>query len=281
MDHTTTFAHAGWQTLAVTGSERLPWLSGVLTCDTRNLTSREAVWGLALDRKGKIQSEIWVLETGQRALCAVSEGRGQALLTHLDSMLIMEDAELSWADEFDWFESFGPDAAKSAALFEAAGGQTAKLARGSVSSWLSCLPKGTRVPLTPLGAEHWARFRIDHGLPEFGIDFDSGERPHEAGLDRLAVSWSKGCYLGQEVVCMQDMRGKVSRRLRMGTCEPGVAQVGDVVRGAGRDCGVVRTAVAGAEGDSDRLVVMLKTDAVRPLELASGETLRLFDEPES
>jgi folate-binding protein YgfZ len=45
------------------------------------------------------------------------------------------------------------------------------------------------------------------------VDFGERDNPHEASLDRIAVSWSKGCYLGQEVVCMQDMRGKVKRRL--------------------------------------------------------------------
>jgi folate-binding protein YgfZ len=52
-----------------------------------------------------------------------------------------------------------------------------------------------------------------HGLGVFGVDFGEHDNPHEASLDRLAVSWTKGCYLGQEVVCMQDMRGKVKRRL--------------------------------------------------------------------
>ncbi|HEY6079381.1 MAG TPA: tRNA-modifying protein YgfZ, partial [Polyangiaceae bacterium] len=53
----------------------------------------------------------------------------------------------------------------------------------------------------------------EHGLGSFGVDFDQRDNPHEASLDRVAVSWTKGCYLGQEVVCMQDMRGKVKRRL--------------------------------------------------------------------
>lgn len=65
-----------------------------------------------------------------------------------------------------------------------------------------------------LSPEAWTLFRIRHGLPWGGVDFDDGERPHEAALERRAVSWSKGCYLGQEVVCMQDMRGKVKRSVR-------------------------------------------------------------------
>ena len=66
-----------------------------------------------------------------------------------------------------------------------------------------------------LGAEDWTRLRLERGFPEFGVDYDGSDRPHEAALDRRAVSWSKGCYLGQEVVCMQDMRGKVKRSVRV------------------------------------------------------------------
>jgi folate-binding protein YgfZ len=50
-------------------------------------------------------------------------------------------------------------------------------------------------------------------VPIHGVDIDEQRSPHEASLDRRAVSWTKGCYLGQEAVCMQDMRGKVKRRL--------------------------------------------------------------------
>ena len=57
------------------------------------------------------------------------------------------------------------------------------------------------------------QLRVVAGLPLYGVDFGARDNPHEASLDRRAVSWSKGCYLGQEVVCMQDMRGKVKRRL--------------------------------------------------------------------
>jgi folate-binding protein YgfZ len=59
----------------------------------------------------------------------------------------------------------------------------------------------------------WEAFRIQHAFGRFGVDFSENGNPHEAALDRRAVSWSKGCYLGQEVVCMQDMRGKLKRRL--------------------------------------------------------------------
>ncbi|MDP9152281.1 MAG: folate-binding protein YgfZ, partial [Myxococcota bacterium] len=51
------------------------------------------------------------------------------------------------------------------------------------------------------------------GVPRFGADFDDQTYPQEASLETTAVSFDKGCYLGQEVVCMLEMRGHVKRKL--------------------------------------------------------------------
>jgi hypothetical protein len=59
----------------------------------------------------------------------------------------------------------------------------------------------------------WNTLRVECGVPRFGADFDEATYPQEAALEGRAVSFSKGCYLGQEVVCMLQMRGHVKRKL--------------------------------------------------------------------
>jgi folate-binding protein YgfZ len=59
----------------------------------------------------------------------------------------------------------------------------------------------------------WDALRLERGVPRFGVDFDEATYPQEAALEDRAVSFSKGCYLGQEVVCMLQMRGHVKRKL--------------------------------------------------------------------
>jgi tRNA-modifying protein YgfZ len=59
----------------------------------------------------------------------------------------------------------------------------------------------------------WQALRLERGVPEFGVDFGETTYPQEAGLEKIAVSFQKGCYLGQEVVCMLELRGHVKRRL--------------------------------------------------------------------
>jgi folate-binding protein YgfZ len=93
----------------------------------------------------------------------------------------------------------------------------------------------------------WRTLRLERGLVEWGQEFGDAERPHEAGLERRAVDWQKGCYLGQEVVCMQDMRGKVSRRverLRLDGAATDPSPAGLTIHAKGEDkvLGTVSTA---------------------------------------
>ena len=62
-------------------------------------------------------------------------------------------------------------------------------------------------------AAGWEALRLERGVPAFGIDFDEKTYPQEASIEKAAVSFDKGCYLGQEVVCMLELRGHVKRKL--------------------------------------------------------------------
>src|SRR6478609_7018239 len=212
-------------TLLVTGSEAKSWLNGLVTCDALKVEPGRAAFGLVLNKQGKIQSEVEIVAGDGGLLIGVSPGVADRLLASLDKFLVMEDAELSdvsadylWAD----FHGLG-----AAALAEAA----AKLCAGTASGIrFSSEAAATlvferdqllelerfveRTPALRRATDaDWEAARIAQTLGRFGVDFGEADNPHEAALDRRAVSWSKGCYLGQEVVCMQDMRGKLKRRL--------------------------------------------------------------------
>lgn len=213
--------HDGWGTLTVTGPERKSWLQGLVTCELESLVPGQGTWGLALNRLGKIQSVIWVVATDEALWLALAPGTVDAMQTELGRMLIMEDAELEPpAQPRSWFALHGPEAAERArALATAHGGVAAPIDWTGLGGAALAAPaeRAAAVLLDCAGhvltPEDWTRLRLERGLPEFGVDFDARDRPHEAALDRRAVSWSKGCYLGQEVVCMQDMRGKVKHSL--------------------------------------------------------------------
>jgi tRNA-modifying protein YgfZ len=212
-------------TLSITGSEAQTWLNGLVTCDVLKVEPGRGAFGLVLNKQGKIQSEVEVVASPEGLLVGVSPGVAERLVNSLDKFLVMEDAELSdvsadylWAD----FHGLG-----AAALAEAA----AKLCAGCAANirftsdaaatlvferdeLLELERFVERTPALRRGTdEDWEALRIAQVFGRFGVDFGEADNPHEAALDRRAVSWNKGCYLGQEVVCMQDMRGKLKRRL--------------------------------------------------------------------
>ncbi len=89
-------------------------------------------------------------------------------------------------------------------------------------------------------AADWDRLRVERAVPAYGTDYDDRDNPHDASLERRAVSWTKGCYLGQEVVCMQDMRGKLKRRVVTLALEAGApSDAATVVDDEGKDVGEV------------------------------------------
>ncbi len=81
--------------------------------------------------------------------------------------------------------------------------------------------------------------RLELGVPAFGIDFDDKMYPQEAALEKRAVSFEKGCYLGQEVVCMLEIRGHVKRRLVSFVADARVERGAAVTDDAGEEIGKV------------------------------------------
>lgn len=215
------FRHPERETLLVSGPERLSWLNGVVTCDVRDLGPGRAAFGLALSRTGKIHSDLWLAANADQVLIALAPGTGQGLLQELQRMLIMEDAEIELVARASWLTVHGPAAGSVAAELESslparASGEIALLQPGDFALVADAVAESlsSAGPDVCFGTEgDWQALRIEHGLPLFGVDFDARANPHDASLERRAVSWSKGCYLGQEVVCMQDMRGKPKYRM--------------------------------------------------------------------
>jgi folate-binding protein YgfZ len=272
-------------TLVVTGPDRRTWLEGLVTCELKNLTPGAGTWGLVLNRQGKIQSEVWVVASAEALHLAFAPGTGAAMQVELGRMLIMEDAELAVpAEPQTWFGLHGPEAAARASRWaERAGGVSAPIDFTGLGGAALVVPRARAEIVMGgnagalLDGEAWARLRLERGLPEFGVDFDTSARPHEAALDRRAVSWSKGCYLGQEVVCMQDMRGKVKRSLR--TLEVDAPRDADLAVGAhvvaddsGKDVGVVTSRAYSERAGAWRVMARVVLDG-----LGAGLRLAIAD----
>lgn len=219
----------------VTGKDRFAWANGVLTSDVKALegkTGPRAQLACALDQKGKIQADVVVFvddaAEGTSLHLWLPRSRAADVVAAWDRYIVMEDVELSVDEALRLFHVEGASPLR-AAPFDALG------EGGFVVEGDPGLPE---VP----AAEVEAR-RIAAGRAAFGVDFDDKNYVHEAGLDQRAVSFTKGCYLGQEVVCMLQMRGHVNKRLVQLAVPAGVAP-GAEVTVDGQAVGAV-TSVAG------------------------------------
>jgi folate-binding protein YgfZ len=271
--------------IRVTGKDRISWLNGLITCDLAKLAPGEAAYGLLVEKKGRIQTDLFVVqspaELGTLAL-AVPLSLREGLLATLDHYLIMEDAEIVPAD-MTFVLAHGPSAAELSGLAPFAG-TIDLLGTGGVVLGTPLVDKAAldarlaeavaRVGGVIADEAVWEQVRIEHGLPRFGVELDATFYPQEASLEKLAVSFSKGCYLGQEVVYMLQERGHVKRKLVSLDLDAGSvpAAGAPVTTPAGETVGDVRSAVTGPLSGKPAAIAMVKWAFAK-----SGTELRVAD----
>ena len=185
--------------IVITGKERTSWLNGLVTSDVSKLTPGKAQYGLLVEKKGRIQTDFFIVASDDALALAVPRDLRETVLSTLDHHLIMEDAELT-TPELHWSYS-------SSVVDAPFAGVICLLNDGDA---IIASPE----PLADAGdPKELEALLIERGLPRFGAEFDATFYPQEANLEKVAVSFDKGCYLGQEVVYMLENRGHVKKRL--------------------------------------------------------------------
>jgi hypothetical protein len=257
-----------------------------VTCDVARVTAGRAAFGLLLSKVGKIQSDFYLLARGAELLLAFAPGTLAAAAAELERMLVMEDAEIeSLGDSLACLAVHGPrafelasdvvrDEASAAGALDRTG-----LGGAVVLAPAPALP-GLESALVSRGAvlatdDAWRTLRLERGLGVFGVDYTTADNAHEAGLDRAAISWTKGCYLGQEVVFMQDARGKLKRRLVLLGVEGPVPEPGTAVIAPGGDAVGEVTSAAHSQALGSALVLA----RVRAPHFEAGTGLIIGDRP--
>jgi tRNA-modifying protein YgfZ len=245
--------------IVVTGKERTSWLNGLVSCDVAKLAPGKAQYGLLVEKKGRIQTDFFIVASDDALALAVPRDLREAVLATLDHHLIMEDAELT-TPELHWYYSGSLREASFAGVVDLLHEGDAILA--------------TAEPLADVGdvAEFHA-LCIERGLPRFGAEFDATFYPQEANLEKIAVSFDKGCYLGQEVVYMLENRGHVKKKLVPLDLEGDApAAVGASVTPAdgGDAIGDVKSSIVGPTKKTPVAIAMVKWAHAKP-----GTTLKV------
>lgn len=258
-------------TIAIEGKDRKTWLNGLVTCDVLKVEPGRAAYGLAVVKVGRIITDLWVVDAGELLLVGLPHEKVEPVREHLEQYLMMEDALHENASEtYAWAFAHGPKAAEVFA--EGATKQGGFSGSVDVTGLGGAVLVATREKVKPildeiaathpedvvLGSEQdWDALRIARHLPRFGIDFDEKTYPQEASLEKVAVSFQKGCYLGQEVVCRLEMRGHVSRKIVPLALEGAeLPERGAEVKADGRVIGTVTSATKADEGGAIALAMV-------------------------
>jgi folate-binding protein YgfZ len=242
--------------LALTGADAKSFLQGQVTNDVEALSPGEGCYAAFLTPKGKMLGDLRILDAGDEILLDTERVALQELFNMIRRFSIGFEAELHKRTlERGLLSLLGPESkaiAGGSGLREpenshaavTVGGIEARAIRTDLGVDLLCdaadvdglraaLADAGVVPVSEAVAEC---LRVERGRPRYGVDLDDTVIPQEAGLNERAVSFTKGCYVGQETVARLHYRGKPNRHLR-GVRLSDAASPGDELTFDGRTVG--------------------------------------------
>jgi folate-binding protein YgfZ len=244
--------------IVVTGGDRVRWLNGMATNNVRDLQPGHGVYAFLLNAQGRIQADLYVFQRADSLLVDTEGMQRDKILQLFDRYIIADDVEV--ADGSDKLTAFGLTGPESKSVLKRAGIAVPDLAylqfadvvwrdktitlvrsgeeaRESWQIWMAPeSPSELWDALVQAGARRAGTtalnlFRISRGIPQLGIDIRERDLPQETGQTR-ALNFTKGCYLGQEIVERIRSRGAVHRQfmafaVRGPLPEPGTKIVAD------------------------------------------------------
>ena len=249
--------------LALTGTGAKEFLQGQVTNDIEALVPGRGCYAAFLTPKGKMLGDLRVLCTEDELLLDTERVALQELFNMIRRFSVGYDVELHKRTlECGLFSLLGPGSYAAAGDTDLAPadehthrrveveGVPARAIRTYDGVDLLCAAEDAaalREALTrwaePVSADVADVLRVEHGRPRYGVDLDETVIPQEAGLNERAVSFTKGCYVGQETVARLFYRGKPNRNLRGLRCSAEVS-AGDEVAFDGRSVGTLTSVAA-------------------------------------
>jgi len=249
--------------LEVIGDEAADFLQGQLTNDLESLAPGEGCYAALLSRKGQMQADMRVLRTAEDRfwIDLLEPERIEAVLRHLNLYRVGREVDVTDLTESRATLSvIGPESETvvgagplgvehSHRESDLAGAQCRVVSTDRGIDLLCSVADASAVAGTigERGAEQVSEeaaeiLRVESGRPRFGREMTTETIPQEAGVNERAVSFTKGCYIGQETVARLHYKGKPNRHLRgLKLSEP--ASTGDPVRHGDREVGRVGTSV--------------------------------------
>ena len=265
--------------LRVTGKDSQAFLHRMVTNDIRSLVPGLGVYACLLTPQGKILTDMVVYLREQELLIDVEPGMACVLKTALDRYALMDDVTVEdVTQEYGLLGVYGPrstellrkvigpfpdlsDCHHHGTVYEGVSVLVTRVQRTGETDydvycpsdqapelWKAFLEQGAAWGVQPVGRQALERLRVEAGIPRYGAELDERIIPNEVIKER-AVSFTKGCYVGQEPVVMMEHRGRPNRLLAGLRISGGaVPEHNAVLRKDDQDAGWITTAVSGPDG---------------------------------
>jgi folate-binding protein YgfZ len=297
--------NVGW--IRATGEDRVRWLNGMVTNSVQDLQPGKGCYNFLLSVQGRIQGDAYIFAEPDALLLETASEQVPALMALLDRFIIMDDVEL--ADNSAAQSGLSLSGPQAASLLEHIGISIASLREleRQTTPWNSADVTVIHAysPLVPhfelwttpevitllsqalldAGAilcnpesQEW--LRLLEGTPRYGIDIRDKELPQETGQTR-ALHFSKGCYLGQEIVERIRSRGNVHRAFTAFRLEGNLPEPGSSLEADGKQVGELTSVAAIPFSDNNTKTVQLGLGYLRrealernlPLQYPGGTAL--------
>jgi len=266
----------------ITGADRVRWLNGMVTNNVRDLAVNHGVYAFLLNPQGHIQADLYVYNRGDFLLIETDQALLEKVIGIFDRYIIMDDVEL--ADVTGKLAGIGIAGPKAQNVLGSAGISLSKIAtleladlkwRGTdltvarddnsaVDSFSLWIEPGQTSSLrqalsesgaVPVGAEALELLRIASGIPRYGQDIRERDLPQETEQQR-ALNFSKGCYIGQEIVERIRSRGAVHRKFTGFEVEGTLPAPAAKIQVEGKEVGEITSAATLPFGEPGRGVAL-------------------------
>ena len=292
----------GWmRRVSVRGEDRFRWLSGMVTNTVNDLPGNGGAWNLVLNAQGRIQGDLTVWREDDTLDLVIAADQYEKLMAHLDHFIIMDDVELVGIDPTTetTVGLTGPQSGEVLArmglpvplepmtwqrvewngldlrIYHAYGTLADHFEIGTPMAGLMLLWRAlSTAGATPVGSAALDAFRVAEGIPTYGVDIAERDLPQETSQTR-ALHFSKGCYLGQEIVERIRSRGNVHRHLRQLELDGPLAKAGTELFLEGTAVGAITSAAVLPLGGANRnfALAMVRSEAElknQPLTYGAG-----------
>jgi folate-binding protein YgfZ len=218
---------AGHAVLELAGAEAAEFLQGQVTNDVEALEAGTGCYAALLDHKGKVRTDLRVLRLAPDRLIVDSEPAGLTILKHVFQTYSLgrQVTHKDLSDDHTVLSFIGPRARDRIEPAPGSGEHHHVLTSYGIAVVtdvgvdLICRESQAAAARAELDVPEISEdvaecLRIESGRPRLGFELDASTIPQEAGINERAVSFTKGCYVGQETVARLHYKGKPNRHLR-------------------------------------------------------------------